>query len=137
MKRLQKGFTLIELLIVIAVIGILAGLVIVNFSQARNRAKDTRVISGLAQLRSQKEINYTGSAYTAASATLSNDINSNSKGSSFKENIGSTYVAWAQLSDDRFYCVDSAGASKYLAATAAPTLTVGGATPVAGSTACP
>jgi prepilin-type N-terminal cleavage/methylation domain-containing protein len=128
MKKSQKGFTLIELLIVIAIIGILAGLVIVNFSQARNRARDARVISGLAQLRSEKEINYNGTSYTATSTSLRNNIKSNSKGASFSENIGATYVVWAQLSDDQYYCVDSAGASKYLASTNAP---------VATSTTCP
>lgn len=49
--KISKGFTLIELLVVIAIIGILASIVLVSFPGASKKAKDSRVISAIAQAR--------------------------------------------------------------------------------------
>jgi len=48
---MKKGFTLIELLVVIAIIGILASVVLVTFPSAQKKAKDSRIVSALSQIR--------------------------------------------------------------------------------------
>lgn len=68
MKK-NKGFTLIELLVVIAIIGILAAIVLVSLSGARNSAKSARVQAGIAQVRTIAELSYDGAAYPATFAT--------------------------------------------------------------------
>ena len=63
MKRHTKGFTLIELLVVIAIIGILASVVLVSLQSARKKGNDTRVISGVNQIRTLLESNYSNNTY--------------------------------------------------------------------------
>jgi len=50
-QRYFKGFTLIELLVVISIIGILATLVLVSYTQAQKQARDTQRRSDLNQYR--------------------------------------------------------------------------------------
>lgn len=63
MKKNNQGFTLIELLVVIAIIGILAGTILVSVNSARGKANDVKIISGVKQLKTIIESNYTGVAY--------------------------------------------------------------------------
>ena len=50
-RNRQKGFTLIELLIVVAIIGIIAALLIPNFLDALQKAKQKRTVADVAQHR--------------------------------------------------------------------------------------
>lgn len=52
----ENGFTLIELLIIIAIVAILSAVVITALVGARDKAKDARVISTMAQFRSKATI---------------------------------------------------------------------------------
>ncbi len=47
----KRGFTLIELLVVIAIIGILATIVLVGVNSVREKARDTRRLADLRQMR--------------------------------------------------------------------------------------
>ena len=62
-KNKKLGFTLIELLVVIAIIGILAAIVLVSLSSARQRAQQSRVQSSMAQVRAIAEMAFDGAIY--------------------------------------------------------------------------
>ena len=55
-KRLKKGFTLVEILIVVVILGILAAIVIPQFTSASETAKSSSLISQLQTIRSQLEL---------------------------------------------------------------------------------
>ena len=57
-KIKKEGFTLIELLVVIAIVAILAGLVVVNLSGIRERARDTQRKSELNELKKALRLYY-------------------------------------------------------------------------------
>ena len=54
----ERGFTLIELVIVIAIIGVLAGIAIPTFASYRNKSLDTAAISDLRNAVTAQEAYY-------------------------------------------------------------------------------
>lgn len=57
-KNKNKGFTIIELIVVIAIIGVLAGIVAVNVSQYLKNARDARRKADISQIRAALEMYY-------------------------------------------------------------------------------
>ena len=56
MRTAQKGFTLVELLVVISIIGILATLLLLQLNVARAKARDTKRVGDINQLRTALEL---------------------------------------------------------------------------------
>ncbi|MHC4459889.1 MAG: type II secretion system protein [Planctomycetota bacterium] len=54
--KAKKGFTLVEILIVVVILGILAAIVIPQFTSASTEAKESALVSDLQSVRSQIEL---------------------------------------------------------------------------------
>ena len=54
--KAKKGFTLVEILIVVVILGILAAIVIPQFTSASTEAKEAALVSNLQAMRSQIEL---------------------------------------------------------------------------------
>jgi general secretion pathway protein G len=56
MMKSRGGFTLVEILIVVVILGILAAIVVPQFTEASGEAKDSRLLSDMQSVRSQIEL---------------------------------------------------------------------------------
>ena len=54
--RSRSGFTLVEILIVVVILGILAAIVVPQFTEASGEAKESRLLQDLQSVRSQIEL---------------------------------------------------------------------------------
>lgn len=59
----SRGFTLIELLVVISIIGLLSSIVLASLNSARIKARDTRRMADLEQIRTALELYYDSNGY--------------------------------------------------------------------------
>lgn len=53
-----RGFTLIELLVVISIVGLLSSVVLASLSTARNRSRDTAIVSSILQIRNLMNLEF-------------------------------------------------------------------------------
>ena len=138
MTQREKGFTLIELLVVIAIIGILSSVVLASLSAARNKGNDAKTQAQLSGLRAAAEIYYSnnnsyGTASDSCTTSLFGDTNSGMSKYTDSTNYpsgaaplschtsGTAYAVSAKLTSaqgtNNYWCVDSTGQSKGIAAT--------------------
>lgn len=71
----KKAFTLIELLVVIAIIGLLSTISIIALNQARAKARDSKRLADIRQIRTALEVYFDKNGHYPTYATLSTRCN--------------------------------------------------------------
>ena len=69
-NKKAAGFTLLELLVVIAIIGLVSTITLTMIYMSRNRAKKSRIVSDLGQIRKAAELFYNNNNYSYANEDL-------------------------------------------------------------------
>lgn len=122
-----KGFTVVEILIVITVIGILAGIILVNYNSSRNRANDVTVqddleaMSGqLEDYKTSSELNLTYPPDKPALQTLNMHVTKSAYDTSIAVNVlycvssdRTTYALVARSKSGNFFEVTQDGIQNY------------------------
>src|SRR5213080_1233993 len=91
MRNREKGFTLIELLIVVAIIGIIAALLIPNFLDALQKAKQKRTVADMRNTGTAMFSWLTDQVGAAAAGATATDVNLST--ANYGTALGSTTVA--------------------------------------------
>ena len=73
-RRISKGFTLIEMMIVVAIIGIVAGVIAVNFIHAKSNAQVSATEANLKQIGTGLELFNSDNQAYPASANVSSTL---------------------------------------------------------------
>jgi len=136
LKFNKSGFTLIEMLVVISVIGLLSSVLLNALGPAKDKAKDSRIMQEISQIRSLAETMYNGTyaslpelpANTIADPNLNQlvtDINQEGgEAHIIKSTDNRSYIVYSPLNtkipdsngtyNTQYYCLDSAGHATFL-----------------------
>lgn len=134
--RMSSGFGLIELLLVIAIIGILAGLILSAGYMGREKAHDTAIENAIRQIRWQAEIAGNGNEGSFVGWTQNPLIQDeliillDEVDAQYGDNDSMSYVtvmrdsqlrdycasAPSRAEEGRYYCVDARGELKFTTA---------------------
>lgn len=126
-KQKSKGFTLVEILIVVVILGILAAIVIPQFTNASETAKASSLISQLQTIRSQLELyqvqhngNYPTLAQMWGNLTSQTDVNGATTGTDFGPYLQKAPAnPFVVSTSATTVAADASGGWKYTAATGA------------------
>lgn len=108
----KKGFTIVELLVVIVVIGILAAITIVSYTNVQTRAQSASILSDLTQI-SKKIITYGSSSLSGGYSTL--DVMPGGVASVSQSSSNYRYVSYCTNGSEFAYAVETNSGDKYYA----------------------